>query len=352
MNAKRKDTAKRSALSLDSLARRQCHCLPLSSRRRLHAQSGQYDGDEQVIPVAQELAQAVHQALEQHFPRIAPFSMLLLHVSQWEYRQIAQSGGIVHQRHRFHAPESFLEQVLTNVHRAIRDSDQVLMHPGACAALLFPDVDQRGVYSILERIYRNVSLLQAETVIPPLKYETDVLMGVGSYPEPGTSIEQMLAQAEVPARRFTLRPAINSQFWDITPNVPHLSAELEVGSQFNSKQKRTGASPLPTTQMAHEHMQEIAEPAASGGSSLSTIQVPFMQLPLKLPPRLKNLIPYALAVELRCAPVGRDHHYLTVALANPADTSAISRLQDATGMTIFPVTCDIEALNKLLAQAW
>jgi hypothetical protein len=360
MNAKRKDMAKRSALSLDSMTTRQCNCLPLSPLHLVRPQGREdegYEGYEQVIPVSQELGKQVHLTLEKYFPRTTPFSMLLLHVSQWEYKQVAQQSAIVHLRHRFHAPESFLEQVLTNVRRAIRTSDQFLTQSSAGAVLFFPDVDQRGIYSILERIYRNVSLLQAETVIPPLKYETDILLGIGSYPEPGTSIEHLLFQASVPAQQFTLRPAITPQFWGIAtaiaPVIAHLPLEAEAEHQSGGKQKHITLPSLPTMQTTNEPI-EIAEPMTpmTPMAGNSTVQVPFMHLPAQLPKRLKHLIPYPLALELHCAPVGRDHHYLTVALADPSDRNAIERLKDVTGMTIFPVCCNEDALNELLTQAW
>ena len=354
MNAKRKDTAKRSALSLDSMVTRRCNCQPLSSLYLVRLQEQEDEGYEQVIPVSQELGQQVHLALEEYFPRTRPFSMLLLHISQWEYKQVAQQTAIIHERHRFHAPKSFLQQVLRNVRRAIRGSDQILTHSGAGAALFFPNVDQHGIYSILERVYRNVSLLQAETVIPPLKYETDILLGIGSYPEPGVSIEHLLSQTGVPAQRFTLRPALTPQFWGIAPADVPLSLETETEHQLTGKQKRMAAPSLPVVQTTNEPV-EIAEamaPVASNIAILPTPQVPFMHLPAQLPKRLKHLIPYPIALKLRCAPVGRDHHYLTVALADPTDKGAIERLKDMTGMTIFPVCCDIEALNELLTQAW
>ncbi|HJT56759.1 MAG TPA: hypothetical protein VJ761_09705, partial [Ktedonobacteraceae bacterium] len=79
---------------------------------------------------------------------------------------------------------------------------------------------------------------------------------------------------------------------------------------------------------------------------------PFMQLPSRLPQRLKQLIPYELALEIRCAPVGRDHNRLTVAMAHPSNIHAIQRLREVTGMTIFPVSCEAGALETLLTNGW
>ena len=229
----------------------------------VQAQGQEDEGCEQVIPVSQELGQRVHLALEEYFPRTTPLSMLLLHISQWEYKQVAPQSALIHQRHRFHAPDSFLEQVLTNMRRAIRGRDQILTYPGAGAVLFFPNVDERGIYSILDRVYRNVTLLQAETVIPPLKYETDILIGIGSYPEPGISIEQLLSQTSVPAQRFTLRPAITPQFWGLASTVAPLSLEAEGEQQSGGKQKRM-------TEQATNEATEITA-STSPTSSISSM---------------------------------------------------------------------------------
>jgi len=83
--------------------------------------------------------------------------------------------------------------------------------------------------------------------------------------------------------------------------------------------------------------------------------VPFMDLfdmPRILPPRLTRLLPYAIACELRCVPVGRSLRGLTVAMADPTNTDSVQRLQAVTGMTIFPVSCDEDDLNIFLTENW
>jgi hypothetical protein len=108
-------------------------------------------------------------------------------------------------------------------------------------------------------------------------------------------------------------------------------------------------------------MKEIGEPASisqppakipAPKPTCSEDNIPFMQLPNQLSSRLKQLIPYHIAQELRCIPVGRDHQYLTVAMADPSNNNAVHALKEITGLTIFPVSCDILALNALLAGKW
>lgn len=83
--------------------------------------------------------------------------------------------------------------------------------------------------------------------------------------------------------------------------------------------------------------------------------VPFMDLfdlPKVLPARLTRLLPRALACELRCVPVGRSLHGLTVAMADPTNVQSVQRLEAVTGMQIFPVSCDEDDLNVFLTVNW
>lgn len=323
MSYKRKEIAEHVATPIETLTGERCTCLPLSPLLPVPSRDDTTDSCA-ITPASRELYHDIRVRLHHYFPRSTPLSLLLLHISQLEHIHIAPQTAVLHKRQRFHAPISFLEQVLVNVRRAIRDSDQLLVQEGIGAALILPDVDQQGMYSILERVYQSVRLLQSETVIPPLKRETDIVMGIGSYPEPDTSLELLLYHTSNTARRLTLRPAIMAHTWDGKETMLNTSKPLE----------------------------RFVEQAESASKNTTSDNVPFMQLPVKLPARLKILIPYSLALELRCAPVGRDHHCLTVAVADPTNREAIQRLREITGMTIFPVTCEIAALEALLAEKW
>lgn len=310
---------------IDTSAAEKCNCISLTPWHKEQDATG--DDVEQLIPAHQELNGSLRITLSRVFPRSSPLSVMLLHISQREPILIAPKSTTFHKRVRYHAPASFLEQVLANVRRTIRASDQILLYNGAGAAIIFPDVDQEGAYNILERTYHGINLLQPETVIPPLKLETDILLGIGSYPKPGSSLEDLLYHTSTIARRLTLRPAFSIQF-DYTKVA---STRKQV---LPAHHDDTGN---------HDHIESI--PARQNS-------VPFMQLPKTIPNRLKSLIPYRIALQLRCAPVGRDHNRLTVAMADPTDTFALDELRATTGMTIFPVSCEVAELEALLANAW
>lgn len=328
MNYRSRDGAAGLSIPSGSPAAERCNCLLPSLMQVVPALNLEEDAVDyhRMTPASPELNALIRLQLEHFFPRSTALSLLLLHVSQLEQIHINPQSGLLRKRRRYHASASFLEQVLVNVRRAIRDSDELLVHEGTGAAVIFPEVDKQGISVILERVSRRISLLQAETVIPPLERETDIVLGIGSYPESGPSLEQLLYHVGVTAFRFTLRPAITAQLLGIMP------AMTEIGEPASAEP---------------DHDQQKAP-----GSSRSASNVPFMQLPAQLPSRLRQLIPYHIALELRCAPVGRDHQYLTVAMADPNNSNAVHALRELTGLTIFPVACDISALNALLGTKW
>lgn len=311
----------------------ECECLPLTTHG--HGQQAPGEDDQPGTPVTPELGRYLRSELAASFPRSTPISFLLLHVSQLDHVHISPKSAVLHKRHRFHAPQSFLEQVLANVRRSIRASDRVIIHAGTGAAIIFPDVDQEGLYSIAERIYQSINLLQPETVIPPLARETDIFIGVASYPEPAKSFEAFLEQAGRAAYRLTLRPAVTAQL---------RSRQGEPAGAANDAGQ--DASRSGSLRSRHEDVPDRLPPGVQKSG------IPFMQLPARLPRRLRHLIPYHLARELRCAPVGRDHNRLTVAMAYPADAAALGLLKEATSMVIYPVACEAQALDALLANEW
>lgn len=291
--------------------REPCSCSPLFPAEG----SDNSTQERQDIPVAPALGKILRVALARHFPRSSPLSLFLLHITQFEHLSMPPTSSIVYKRLRYHAPASLLEQIVQIIRRTLRADDLVLTdEQGSGAALLFPEVDQEGMSRIVERVSSSIHLLQAETVTPPLFYETEIVLGAGSYPRPATSPDALFACTGRVRERITFRPAVLSR---------------------------------------HEHPQPIP-PDRARVAPAANIQagVPFMQIPSRLPTRLKQLIPYSLALDLRCAPVGRDHNRLTVAMANPADTRAISHLRETTGLAIFPVACEISALETLLASGW
>ena len=79
--------------------------------------------------------------------------------------------------------------------------------------------------------------------------------------------------------------------------------------------------------------------------------VPYLSLlPRKTSERVQQLVNPKLAQELHCYPVGRERNTLTVAMLNPQDHLVLARLQQETGLQIFPVLTHPQELQTALEQ--
>jgi len=78
--------------------------------------------------------------------------------------------------------------------------------------------------------------------------------------------------------------------------------------------------------------------------------VPFARLPTLLPSACRRAISRDLASELRAIPIGYAHATLTVAMEQPCDAQAVSRLRQATGHTIFPVLGAADEISRAITQ--
>jgi len=286
---------------------------------------------EQTTPISPELFNHLGKRLNMLFPRSTPFSLVLLHIAQVEPAAISTAG----QPQYYHAPPALLEEVMAQIRRSIRRNDYILTHECIGAALLFPGVDERGIYGIVERVYHNISSIPRERFSFPAKRETVIVMGVGSYPVPAPSVERLLYAAGNTAYRLALPSSSFADTW-------HVGRDQDEETILWEEDERDTGDHLPAM---------FAIEGVYTRLPLSRC-APFMQLPRQIPVRLKQLLPYDVARSLQCIPVGRNHHSLTVAMANPQNVACIDTLQDVTGLTVFPVSCDVAALENLLAQAW
>ena len=324
-----------------------CSCAPVSSLCLLSTQEQEKEThawhdeeDDQLLPIPLALNTLLRTHMQLLLPSCASLSVLLLHVSQLENIHMTPETEVVRERRRYHPSANVVEQIVMNVRRAVRTEDSMYLDTGKGAAILFPNVDQQGAFSIIERVHNNVNLLQAETIVPPLTHETDIVLGIGSYPEQGQSLEHVLASAGRVMYRLTLRPAITAHLWDTMPLAEDI---LPFHDTFDAETQDDENTQLTSLALpAHNVLPPIQEASP----------VPFLRLPTTLSKRLKSLLSHSVATRFHCVPVGRDHNSLTLAMADPTDTSAISALHKSTGMSIFPVSCDTDALNALLAEPW
>ncbi len=134
--------------------------------------------------------------------------------------------------------------------------------------------------------------------------------GYSAYPHPCETIQQSLEEARMELVKVQLA-----------------SAEQEQAA-MNAYQKQ-----LALAQMAQD------------------LGIPYMPIfPQRISSRLKRLITPALAQELQCYPLGRERNILTVAMVDPCDQQAVTRLQHITGLRIFPVLADANEMRVALER--
>ena len=150
-------------------------------------------------------------------------------------------------------------------------------------------------------------------------------IGHSAYPTPCIDFEEFIEAASKVSLRFDLQPE--------RPTRKSVSgAKLQRGArQFRPSQPETTDEELPA--LARK------------------LGIPYLSLlPRKLPERLQQLVNPKLAHELHCYPLGRERNMLTVAMSNPQDRSALDRLQQETGLLIFPVLTHPQELQIALEQ--
>lgn len=136
------------------------------------------------------------------------------------------------------------------------------------------------------------------------------------------------------------------------PSPCHSIAECivkasEVNLSFNFSATRPTRKSV--GRRAHQAQQSATE--EEWPTLARKLGIPYLSLlPKKPPMRVQQLVNARLAHELHCYPVGRERNMLTVAMLNPQDHEALQRLQQETGLHIFPVLTRPEELQTALEQ--
>lgn len=143
-----------------------------------------------------------------------------------------------------------------------------------------------------------------------------LLLGYSAYPTPCGSFEECQEAARLPYRHFEL----------------HMQRERGARKSL-SRQVSSSGSEVELPQLARQ------------------MGIPYLSLlPRKVPEQVQQLVNAQLAQELRCYPLGRDKDVLTVALADPQNRAILMRLEDETGLHIFPVLTHPGELQTALDQ--
>ncbi len=206
--------------------------------------------------------------------------------------------------------------LMTELRRKVRRTDIVFLLGDTMYFLLLGS-NLQGGQIVQTRLWDVLLWRIHNTTDGELMRPQWLTIGSSAYPEPCTNANDFLEAASETAIRFEL--------------VSEKQNRKLVAQQARSAQQQAESDEL---------------------SSLARkLGIPYLSLlPRKTPQRVQQLVDLRLAQELRCYPLGRERNMLTVALSDPQDQSVLERLQQETGLHIFPVLTNPQELQIALEQ--
>lgn len=204
--------------------------------------------------------------------------------------------------------------LLQGLRRLVRRTDQVFLC-GQSMYFVLLAANLQGAEIVEERLWEALLWRIHSMSDLDLPRPIGMSIGHGALPQPQTSAEELLHAAHAASR--------------------HFGEHLPRASQRAARVARAEASAPSET----EDLPLLAK----------KLGIPYLtRLPARPPRRVLQVVNARLARELRCYPLGRERNMLTVAMLNPQDAQALERLQQETGLRIFPVLTHPEALESAL----
>jgi hypothetical protein len=266
------------------------------------------------------------------------------------------------------APDGASAEALRTVKTSVDDVEQLLLAcfrrsdkvvrcgDAGCAAILM-DAEVEGALRAVHRFQRMLGCW------PPLAVALRV--GVAAAPGQADESRALLTQALQP--RFRILPAQGAEqetlpkMDELVPSKPALLSEAPKVSAAQERASKTTTNHLRqmlATATAAALSSESGHRLLSGTGATPPVEtltkararalgVPYIAPPQRIPSSVRNLLPAEVMHQLHCLPIGRDRRGLTVALADPTDRGVLQRLEQMTGLTIFPVMTDPDALEAL-----
>ncbi|GAC1618834.1 MAG: hypothetical protein NVS4B9_09360 [Ktedonobacteraceae bacterium] len=198
---------------------------------------------------------------------------------------------------------------LDNVRQLVRRTDRVFLY-GFGFYFLLPGANAQGANIVQERLWDALLWRVHNAGEGDIMRPCRMTIGHGAYPDPHEDVHSCIAAARVVRHGF-----------DVLPE--------KAARQLAAQTTREADLPILARKLG----------------------VPYLSLlPRNLPPGIKKLVSIQLALELHCYPLGRERNTPTVAMSNPQDNQALARLQQETGLSIFPVLTNPGELQMALEQ--
>lgn len=232
-------------------------------------------------------------------------SLVTIHLTYKSVEKNAQMRAIL-EKHA-HASSIHLLQYLR---AKVRKTDHVFLQHHSMYFVL-PGANVQGAQIVEERLWEALLWRAHDMDEPHMLHPLSMTIGHSAFPEPQASLDALLTAAD----------------------------KVSKCQREQSERERRLRAIVTGEQETPEELPQLAK----------KLGIPYLSLlPRQVPPRLQQIVDARLAHELHCYPVGRERNTLTVAMRDPQDRHALERLQQATGLRIFPVLAHPEALENAL----
>ena len=212
---------------------------------------------------------------------------------------------------------------LQNLRPLVRKTDAVFLLNHTLYFLLF-GANAQGGRIVKERLWDALLWRIHNSSEREILRPSSIAWGLSAYPRPITNSEELVEAASSEQLHFDL-------------HTEKATRKAALRSRSGQDQKQEQAKEEPVT----EELPALAR----------KLGVPYLSLlPRKPPQRVQQLVNAQLAQELHCYPIGRERNMLTVAMLDPRDRSVLDRLQQETGLCIFPVLTNPSELQTALEQ--
>ena len=239
---------------------------------------------------------------------------------------------------------------------SVRRTDRVVRCGFSCCALALLDTGVDGAQCVVNRL--RARLEHSTTRRPPL------LMGLATAPEHATEAEALVAQACRFSISLVLPGAQENVIGNVAarmewPDVPFTPQRRGVSRRSGGTIRRLNPALSQSAELTYTlELRRSAKGRAISEQPSTVVQaralalgVPYLAPPHSIPTSVRNLLPQEVMEQLQCLPVGRERNVLTVALADPTNREVLFRLEQMTGMSIFPVMTDPDVLKALARPA-
>jgi Type II secretion system (T2SS), protein E, N-terminal domain len=217
---------------------------------------------------------------------------------------------------KYSDPLASTHYLLNSLRPLVRRTDEVFLF-GNTMHFLLPGASLQGGEIVQSRLWEALLWRIHNTTDRQITRPIEISIGHSAYPTAKKTIDECIEAA----------------------------TEAMLRSNFSSERSTRKT----VARQAREAQQQAADdelPALA-----RKLGIPYLSLlPKKPPAQVQQLVNARLAQELHCYPVGRERNILTVAMENPQDHAALERLQQVTGLIIFPVLTHPKALQTALEQ--